>query len=177
MQWIRNWHLRRSARRNDLHGVGAALIAGANIDSTDKYGNAAIHLAAAAGWDDVVRFLLARDATIDLHDPSKGVSTALARAVGHGHLRTARLLLDSGASANPPTVGGITPLHWAAQSGSSAMVELLLRHRADTSVRDETTGETPEQVALAEGHQTVSKLIRSRAHASQEDGKGVGVFH
>jgi hypothetical protein len=51
-----------------------------------------------------------------------------------------------------------TPLHWAAQSGSTAVVRLLLARGAARQVRDQD-GKTPLDLAAARGHEGVVALL------------------
>jgi len=52
-----------------------------------------------------------------------------------------------------------TPLHWAAKSGQTDVVELLLAHSADINAVD-SDGQTPLQWALAEGDNKMAELLR-----------------
>ena len=52
----------------------------------------------------------------------------------HGHLGTARLLLERGADAELRNARGQTPLAGAAFKGDLPMIELLLDHSADVEV-------------------------------------------
>ncbi|KAL7932079.1 putative ankyrin repeat-containing protein [Trichoderma chlorosporum] len=56
---------------------------------------------------------------------------------------------------------GRTPLHCAASGGHQAMVELLLRHRADANAKDGRGG-TTLMWAAAQGHQGVMDLLIKR---------------
>ena len=66
------------------------------VDERDDHGRTALHAAASVGAETAVRFLLARGANPNKAD-WESHWTALHRALYHGHLRTALLLLRAGA--------------------------------------------------------------------------------
>jgi ankyrin repeat protein len=53
---------------------------------------------------------------------------------------------------------GFTPLHGAAQNGQLEMVQLLLEHGADPSMRD-TAGRSPLDFAREGGYTEVSEIL------------------
>ncbi|KAK4071768.1 uncharacterized protein Triagg1_6006 [Trichoderma aggressivum f. europaeum] len=66
---------------------------------------------------------------------------------------------------------GRTPLHCAASGGHQAMVELLLRHRADANAKD-SRGRTTLMWAAAQGHQGVTDLlIKHKVDVNAKDEK------
>jgi ankyrin repeat protein len=73
------------------------------------------------------------------------VNNAFVYACMHGHINAAQLLLDKGAQLNV-IPGGFdfagTGLHYAALNGHRAMVEFLLNHGADKTVKDSKVGST-----------------------------------
>src|SRR5205807_666428 len=128
---------------------------GANINLVNKFGDTALTLAGSFGQTKVVRFLLERGADVRIGDMAfalggiaytgdvsllkemieKGAdvnarvkedgSTALHTASSVNQVEAARLLLDKGAIVDARNREGRTPLSFAAQSGSPAMVALL----------------------------------------------------
>jgi len=132
----------------------------------------------------IVRLLLARGAAYDLpiaaalghltrvaamldRDPARirearpNGQLALSAAVGFGHDRIARLLLDRGADPTWPDAYGSSrgsALHAAARAGSRPMVEVLLAHGADPNGFVDAAGNavfaarTPEIRALLVAH-------------------------
>jgi ankyrin repeat protein len=72
------------------------------------------------------------------------------------------LLLDNGADVNAVVKDGRTPLHLAARFGHREVVELLLKHGADKTVkvsRGEATGLRPVDIARQEGHTALIPLL------------------
>lgn len=83
------------------------------------------------------------------------VNNAFVYACMHGHLDAAKLLLDQGAEINV-IPGGFdfagTGLHYAALNGHRPMVEFLLAHGADRSIKDTKVNSTPAGWADHGGH-------------------------
>lgn len=97
----KQWDLTEAAARGDLAAVKRLFEAGANLDDSPQEegqegGSPALHEAASAGHDEVVRFFLKHNANIEMVFSDCG--TPLARALRH--YSTTKLLLDHGASAN-----------------------------------------------------------------------------
>jgi ankyrin repeat protein len=63
-------------------------------------------------------------------------------ACAYGRMEVVKFLVETNIDINA-LHRGETPLHWAAYGGHGEIVQLLLRHRARTEIRDETFGGTP----------------------------------
>jgi ankyrin repeat protein len=101
--------------------------------------------------------------------------TALGLAVFFGHVEIARLLVDGGADVNRPSRNAIrvAPLHSAVESGSLALLELLLSHGADPNAV-EFLEATPLHSAAARGNrEMVDRLLAAGADRRRKtkDGK------
>lgn len=142
-------------------------------------GSDAIHVAAAAGHDDVLKLLLAKPAAASPRAPSPSSSsssalsfsssscattsidaagrdgkTPLRVAAEAGRRDAVRALLAAGARAEARCgTDGATALHAAARRGDEAVARLLLAHGAagTAGVRD-AAGRTAFEVAAEEGH-------------------------
>jgi ankyrin repeat protein len=83
------------------------------------------------------------------------INNAFVYACMHGHIDAARLLLDKGAEINV-IPGGFdyagTGLHYAALNGHRPMVEFLLAHGADRSIKDTKVNSTAAGWADHGGH-------------------------
>ena len=90
------------------------------------------------------------------------INNAFVYACMHGHIDAAQLLLEKGAEINV-IPGGFdyagTGLHYAAYSGQRAMVQFLLDHGADRSVRDLKVYSTAADWAEHSGHNDIRDLL------------------
>ncbi|KAH8326662.1 hypothetical protein KR067_011667 [Drosophila pandora] len=154
-------------------GPLASLRRGTGVNVQDSGGYSALHHACLNGHEDIVRLLLAHDASPNLPD-SRG-SSPLHLAAWAGETEIVRLLLEHPyrpASANLRTIEQETPLHCAAQHGHTGALSLLLGHDANPNMRN-SRGETPLDLAAQYGRlQAVQMLIRAHpeliAHLSTE---------
>ena len=62
--------------------------------------------------------------------------SAVADAAMRGNLSAVKLLIQQGVNVNAPQGDGMTALHWAADRGDAAMVDLLLKAKADLKATD-----------------------------------------
>lgn len=125
------------------------LRAGAFIDSQDKNGNTALHIAAHS-WsnDDLVFLLLNYGANTDIKN-NEGFTVLHMLAKSAHKLKLAKILLDFGTDINIRDNQGRTALHIASAYGNVFMVQLLLQHGAQVSVFD-NAGHTPVDVCCTE---------------------------
>ena len=90
------------------------------------------------------------------------VNNAFVYACMHGHIDAAQLLLDKGAEINA-IPGGFdyagTGLHYAALNGHRAMVEFLLNHGADRTVKDTKVGSNAAGWADHGGHPDIRDML------------------
>lgn len=132
------------------------------VNVQDSGGYSALHHACLNGHEDIVRLLLAHEASTNLPD-SRG-SSPLHLAAWAGETDIVRLLLTQPyrpANANLQTIEQETPLHCAAQHGHTGALALLLAHDADPNMRN-SRGETPLDLAAQYGRlQAVQMLIRA----------------
>ena len=135
-----------AARVGDLASMKLLVAAGANVNDADAWGVSATALAAHSDFEEMVEFLLAKDA-----DPNMAAAgfTALHAAIMHRDEKMVAALLDHGADANapvrnwtptrrsshdfnfPPALVGATPFWLAARFREPAVMRLLAMHGAD----------------------------------------------
>ena len=120
---------RRGGGANRLATLQALLTAGPDVNARDLQGRTALMWATtgSTGTDnhpELLPVLIQAGANVDTRD-SKG-ATALVYAAIHGHLESARILIDAGADVNV-RMGRTTALGFALEHGHGELVTLLLR--------------------------------------------------
>jgi ankyrin repeat protein len=122
-----------------------------------------LHLAAAFAEPSAVELLLEHGAHIHQvsHNPMRNQALHACVALSNS-IANLRLLLEAGASVNATQAGGYTPLHQSAASGKAAVVELLLEHGADKTLRCDQ-GKTPADYARERGHTELAALLEPTA--------------
>jgi len=93
------------------------------------------------------------------------INNAFVYACMHGHIAAATLLMDKGAEINT-IPGGFdfagTGLHYAAYNSHRAMVEFLLQHGADRTIRDQKVSSTPADWAESSQNLEIRDFLNSR---------------
>ena len=108
----------------------ALLEAGADPDQVSKWGNAALHVAAANGKTAYAKVLLAHGAKVDVRD--KEGQTPLMKGAWHGKTEFVKLLLAYGADVNATDPDGKTALlKIAGKGGAPKIAKLLLKAGAN----------------------------------------------
>ena len=128
-----------AVRSGSLETSYALLAAGADPNSTDGVGETALIYATFDNRAEIAKILLAFQANVHA---KWGGSTALDFAVSRGSLKTARLLIDSGADVRRVYPSGRTPLHIAVRAHRTPIAALLIDRGADVDASD-TFGFTP----------------------------------
>ncbi len=109
--------------------AGLLLDHGANpLAFAIKYGVirfAPIHLAAEAGFAEMVRIFLDRDVDVNLRTQGKNQVTPLHIAAAKGQAEVVELLLKSGAEVNARDAAGATPLRWARKAEQAEVIDML----------------------------------------------------
>ena len=122
--------LHEAVEKGDLAKVGEILDAEPHlVSSADKSGMTPLHNALFANQEDMVAFLLSRNA--DVNATTKEGVGALMFALKSCSTRTVELLLTHGADVNRGTPGGfLTITDFATLFGRDDVAELLRRHGA-----------------------------------------------
>lgn len=166
----------RSAGAAEIHAAAQAgdlarvrELAGANrsqLTAVDENGATPLHLAAAGGHLELVRWLLESGAPPDATDG--GGNTPLQGATLAGRLEVARLLLDRGAALELEDDYDNTALMYAAFADQPALVELLLGRGASTA-RANSMGQAALHFAARGKLATVRLLVEAGADVNQKD--------
>lgn len=117
------------ANRGHFHIVKILVEKGANVNARDINGCTPLWLSCMEGYADIVRYLIANGADVDLSNgyESRGYtgSTPLMTASKFGRTDVVRILLDSGALVNKATWRGDTALDEALESENEEIIVLL----------------------------------------------------
>lgn len=130
----------------------------AQLNSRSKDGFTALHFACFFQQPEAVRVLIEAGAAVDAVAANPMKVMPLHSAASSRNLEAARLLLEQGAPVNARQQAGWVPIHAAAQNGDRAMVELLLRHKADSKLANDE-GKTAAAVAREKGHPEIAALL------------------
>ncbi|KAK9828865.1 hypothetical protein WJX72_002461 [[Myrmecia] bisecta] len=122
----------------------------------DGNGRCVLHFAAQLGRQDMCRHLL-DEAHVDVNAQDEAGETPLSLAAGAGQLPTVMMLLDHNADVSRCAPGGAAPIHRAATSGSTEVLEALLAAGAD--VEAPSTPGTPLLWAAGSGKSDCVKAL------------------
>jgi len=149
----------------------------ADVAASNRRGRTALHLAAEANMEDVVRLLLEHGAPVSA--VSDGGWTALHNAAQRGHDDIVGLLLSHKARVNAQLSNGMTALHWAAFSGHEKVVDILIAQQGiDTTIKD-TFYRTPMLCAAESHHKRLADRLsptRFAKHLSPDAREACKVF-
>ena len=139
------------------------------LDSQDKLGNSALHIAVVNKLPDSVKSLIQLGAEINL--TNKKGETGLMVAARTGGEEEAELLVKEGADHREEA------LLLASAHGNLAIVKLLLRSGADVNSEDHS-GRSPLIMASYGGHRdTVVFLMDNKAEVDHQDREGMCSLH
>jgi len=150
-------NLTEAIRYGTIDDVNRMVSACHDINGYDEFGQAPLHVAAAAGRNDVVTVLLAKGANINGLD-SRHDETALYFAAEAGHTDTVQLLLSRGAALSPKGASDVTPLHGAASGGHADTTQFLIGAREDVNAKAKLVG-TPLEMAIRSGDAQTAKVL------------------
>ena len=109
---------------------------GVNVNEKLRFGTNALDQASFWGHVSTVELLLAKGADVNIRKDESNGYTPLLSAVDNGHISIAKILLERGAQVNARDSRGSTALHSAALQKNDALIQLLLKHGADPSIKN-----------------------------------------
>lgn len=134
---------------------------GADTNSrTNRYQRTALHLAAAAGYNNIIQALAEND-RINFEAKDSYGGTALHSAAWHGNASTVELLLDKGANIEAGDNYGGTPFFTAAGQGRNDVVKLLILRGANIHAQHQNEGTAEQSLASSNRHSSTLLLIRT----------------
>ncbi len=164
-----------AAVRDSYHGrpdaVQMLLTNGADPRPADETGQTALHAAARAADPAIAALLLDAGAPLDAVD-AQG-SSPLGVAAALGNLDVARYLIERRAAFEPRGGDPAVVLAATREDDDPAMLQLLLRHRAQVDARDRLGRTALHAACLRDNHRIAAALLAAGAHADIADGQGV----
>ena len=143
----------------DIEAARQYIAAGADLNTSDKYGGTALHLAVWKGQKEAAALLLANGANPNIKERALG-RTALHYAVQVERKELAALLLANGADPNiRDSWSGAAALHYAARSGQKELAALLLANGADPNIQSKPSNRTALHDAASKGRTDIVELL------------------
>lgn len=148
-----------SALNGNAEAVTQTLETSIDVDMVDANGNTALMLASFNGHKAIVKLLLKANADVNKRNPAG--RTALMFAATIDTPATVKLLLESGAEVNAyDGEEQWTPLMFAAGEGHTAVVDILLDHKANPKWID-TDNDSAADFAQKRGHTELAKKLQA----------------
>ncbi|XP_037521984.2 uncharacterized protein LOC119399239 [Rhipicephalus sanguineus] len=156
-EFVARLSIHEAARTGDLHVIKLLLKSDPKrMETVDERGWTPIHLAAANGHAEIVRYLAVEGADVAALDPTS--YTAMHLAAMNGHNACLEVLLKMGADVDNITADGFTPLHLAALNNYADCVRTLLSWGANLAVED-ALGRTVQDMVEEYALDDVSALL------------------
>ena len=142
-----------AAKSGDITAIESLLASGVSIESSSAVGTA-LHSAVRSGELAAVKYLLSKSADANAESI---LGSPLLLAARKDQLDIAKALLDAGADTNAGKK--TTPIIVAAKRGNSALVELLLKNKANPNITPNLDGYRALHEAARGGHQDIVRLL------------------
>lgn len=166
---------------NGLSKTTSRLISSGSIDvnQLDRDSRTPLHVAAANGFDEIVKLLLTKGAKVNVADIDGATPLLLAATSGNekGKADVAKTLLNAGADSSKLDSSGQSALHLAAWNGSVGVVSALINRSVDLNLKT-NSGYTPLHAAAWNGHHSVvGRLLKAGAKPNAVDSDGWTPLH
>lgn len=165
-----NKRLLTAAADGNTAEVNDALMGGANINTTDKWGRTPLMLAAAWGRPEVIRILIEHEPDVNLRDVHG--NTALLFAAQRKGSEPAGWLLYKGADVNATNDDGNSPLIYAVQTGDSTLVYFMLAFGAHVNTKNNMGRTALMEATLANHGKAILWLLKNGADVNARDKDG-----
>jgi ankyrin repeat protein len=137
--WVRSKQqdpdcLLRNIESGDLKGVMEAIDAGVSVNHTNLKGKSALALSVSQNKNQshqITKFLLVRNARVNVSDSTSYKRTPLLAAVKANNLEAVQLLVNENADIDAPDALGRTPLIYACLHNREEIAEYLISKEAD----------------------------------------------
>lgn len=165
---IKGASIHDAAKRGNLERIKELINVVPEIkNKTDERGMNPLHIAAANGRLDCVKWLAVSG--VDLAEETPTGYTAMHLAAMNGHVNCMMILSAMGSTLSCRTIDELTPLHLACMSGFIECVKWLIANRAKVDVLD-NNGRSPLDIAEEYGHEDVVKLLKKfRRELTRQD--------
>jgi ankyrin repeat protein len=160
--------IRDSKKRTPLHYAATKEVAALlmlDINTRDESGNTPLHLAVQDNHPEIVSFLIANGAELNVENTSEYNpfvntpfgNTPLHLAVQNNRPEIVSFLITNGAKVNVKNVSGNTPLHLAVQNNRPEIVSFLIANGAQVNVKN-NDGWIPLDIAFFKNRQNINQL-------------------
>ncbi|XP_054707227.1 receptor-interacting serine/threonine-protein kinase 4-like [Uloborus diversus] len=157
-EFIASLNIHEAARKGDLHVVKLLTKKDPKqMETVDERGWTPIHVAAAHGHTEVVKFLALEGAHLAALDPSS--YTPLHLAAMNGHNPCLEVLLSIGVDLDSITAEGFTPLHLAVMNVQLECIQTLLQWGSSLEKRD-ALGRNVQDMVEEYNLEDVAALLR-----------------
>jgi ankyrin repeat protein len=140
---------------------------GRDLDYQDSHGTTALHLASQHGHLATARFLVEKNATIDIIN-NRG-ETALSLAARNGYTTAVEFLLANGADAMVNDYNQWSALEWAVIGGFNNVIEVLLKHIVKNDMEGDHLSKSLRLAAEVGSNEAVQLLLESGADIECKD--------
>ncbi len=121
-----------SSVRAPIELIECLVLAGADVNMQDLYGDTSLHMAAERGYDDILKVLVESGAKLDVCNDDD--ETPLYIATAYGHLCCVRVLVEAGANVNTCKESGWSAITIAVRYSRTEVVRILLQGKCDVNL-------------------------------------------